>query len=491
MTVEREVKLLAADDFVVPSLDGDGMRLVDGGTERLEARYYDTPDLRLLRWGVTLRHRTDEGWTVKLPADGGARSLARHELRFPGSASAPPNEAADLVRAFVRGSRLRQVARVRTDRHRLVLTDADGSALAEIADDRVAVTPRGRAPVRFREVEVEEKASREATRLVARVTRALVKAGATPADPQPKLARAFGEDAGTPEIEGDHLPASPSVGDVLRLALARSVIRLLVHDAGVRVGDDPEELHQARVATRRLRSDLRTFRSVLDEAWTSSLRDQLRWLGGLLGAVRDADVLADGLHTSAASIGPGAADNLLRRLATRRKAARRTLLDAMRTPRYATLLERLVAAAIGELPLLPAANAPAEGVLPSLVAAPWGHARTAARAMADEPGDAELHQLRIRTKRARYAAEAAVPVLGRKAERFAKSAAKFQDLLGEHQDAVVAQAWLHRTAVRSAPADAFIAGRLAEMDRAAAAAVREAWPVVWKEVRRRWPSGWS
>ena len=84
--------------------------------------------------------------------------------------------------------------------------------------------------------------------------------------------------------------------DVVRAAIARSTARLLAHDPGVRLGDDPEDVHQARVATRRMRSDLRTFRRVLDEDWDESMRDELKWLGGLLGAVRDTDVLLDRLE---------------------------------------------------------------------------------------------------------------------------------------------------------------------------------------------------
>src|SRR5439155_1633439 len=83
----------------------------------------------------------------------------------------------------------------------------------------------------------------------------------------------------------------PSAGDVIRNALAASVARLIAHDPGVRLGDDPEDVHQARVATRRLRSDLRTFHSLLDADWTQALRQDLKSIGRDLGAVRDTEVL--------------------------------------------------------------------------------------------------------------------------------------------------------------------------------------------------------
>jgi CHAD domain-containing protein len=77
------------------------------------------------------------------------------------------------------------------------------------------------------------------------------------------------------------------------------VARLVAHDPRVRLGDDPEDVHQARVATRRLRSDLRTFHSLLDEEWTQSLRRDLKSIGGDLGGVRDTEVLLDRLRAHA------------------------------------------------------------------------------------------------------------------------------------------------------------------------------------------------
>jgi CHAD domain-containing protein len=102
------------------------------------------------------------------------------------------------------------------------------------------------------------------------------------------------------------IPARGAIGAVVRDALDASVQRLLVADPVARVGDDPEGVHQARVATRRLRSDLRTFGPLLDPAWVTPLRDELRWLGGELGVAREAEVLLghlrDHAHTAGADI---------------------------------------------------------------------------------------------------------------------------------------------------------------------------------------------
>ena len=149
---------------------------------------------------------------------------------------------------------------------------------------------------RFREIAVLS----ESGALLDAIATRFEAAGAQHARPRALVARALGL-GGTPppEIGSVTLGGAATAGDVVRRALSSSVIRLLRHDPGVRLGIDAEDVHQARVATRRLRSDLRTFRPLLDEAWAEALRDDLRWLGGELGRVRDAEVLRDRLRTAA------------------------------------------------------------------------------------------------------------------------------------------------------------------------------------------------
>ncbi len=85
--------------------------------------------------------------------------------------------------------------------------------------------------------------------------------------------------AGSPEIAVDDVGRHATAAEVVRHALAASTVRLIRHDAGVRLGSDPEAVHQARVAVRRLRSDLRTFRPLAIREWSDRLRDELRWIG--------------------------------------------------------------------------------------------------------------------------------------------------------------------------------------------------------------------
>jgi CHAD domain-containing protein len=493
---EREVKLGVPVGFELPELGGrdDGFLAEPQAPRRYRTTYYDTPDLRLARWGSWLRHRSDEGWTVKLPAEVDGPLLVRGEHAFPGDGRRPPEEAVDLVRAFVRGGQLAPVARLRTLRRPVELRGQAGERLAEIVDDEVQVLDGSRIADRFREVEVE-LAEGVATGLLDRVVARLRRAGAGEPDPTPRYLRALrGLTAGLPgpELVVPEPGKDQSVGELLRHELAGSTLRLLRHDAAVRLGEDPEAVHQARVATRRIRSTLRTFSSLLEPGWTGGLRGELRWLAGLLGAVRDADVLlqrfrADlaAVPTEDAALGPG----LLEGLEGQREAVHDLLLSEMAGRRYTTLLDDLVAAAASPA-LLPGADRPAAEALPPLVAEPWRKLAKAVRAAGRQPGDAELHQIRIRAKRVRYAAEAIAPAVGRRAVRFAKAAEALQEVLGEQHDAVVAEAWLRNAARSARRGAALVAGQLIVAERAKADAGRATWRKAWKALDRKPLRAW-
>jgi CHAD domain-containing protein len=275
--------------------------------------------------------------------------------------------------------------------------------------------------------------------------------------------------------------------DVIRSAIAGSTIRLVSHDPILRVGEDPEGVHQARVAVRRLRSDLRTFRPVVDRDWAEALRVELGWLGRLLAPVRDAEVLGArvqeriermvGLELASAKV-------LLDGLETDRLDARRRLLEGLDSRRYEELVVRLVRAALEPITRSGRVDRPAVN-LGSLMDRPWSRLSTGASALGSASSDAALHATRIDAKRVRYGAEALAPVYGKRASRFASAAGALQEVLGEHQDAVVAMAWL---ADRGIEADdqavAFTAGRLAELEATSRDRARERWPKAWKRLER-------
>ena len=274
-------------------------------------------------------------------------------------------------------------------------------------------------------------------------------------------------------------------------ALAAGLDRLRTHEPGVLLGEDAEAVHQARVATRRMRSDLRTFRPLVDRAWADSIRDELRWLAGVLGEVRDTDVLLARLHVQAAELEDAdraASAVLLGRLEDQRATRRAVLVAALEGDRYreiAHVLEKAIAAPM----LTTEADRPATEVLPRLVAAPWGKLRNAVKDLSANPSDDDLHAIRIGAKKTRYAAEAAEAVCGKPARQLARALAGVQTVLGDLQDAVVAEEWL-----RSAPAgkgrDAIVAGQLVAAQRRAAAKARASFPRAWKAASKKSLRSW-
>ena len=483
---ERELKLAATPDFRMPSIYGlVGPIVRQAPPERNETTYYDTDDLRLARWGASLRHRPGEGWTVKLPAERDAPFLVRPEIVFEGNGGRPPAAAVELVRAFVRSEELRESVRMTTLRRRTELHAADGQLIGGVVDDAVSVHNGADSTSGFRELEVEIGDEMTPTLLDALVER-LRQAGAGAPEQTAKYIRALAPATPlTPEITVAELGPDASAGDVVQRALALSVIRLIRHDAVVRLDLDPEGVHQARVATRRLRSDLRTFRPLLDREWSTALRDELGWIARLLGAVRDGDVLLGRLREKAGALPgelQGAASAPISDLQASRDAALTTLLDALRSTRYVELLDRLVEAA-GAPALRGDADRPAADAIPALIRRPWHKLEKRAGKLPDDPTNAELHEIRIRTKRVRYAAEAAAPIAGKPARALGHAAARLQDVLGDLNDADVAAGWLDDWGARAGAGDGTRAAEaLAALERDATADLRDRWRAAWDEL---------
>ena len=506
--LEREVKLGAGPAFHLPALDGVVEGAVAGPPEvlKLETVYHDTPDLRLARWGVSLRHRAGEGWTLKLatpPTEskgGSAAPLEREELTFAGGPKKIPEAAVAVVRAYVRHSTLVPVARLSTVRRRIRLTDPAGKRLAEVVDDEVSVRDGRRVAARFREIEVEVPAPSfdpsgaapdDGSAVLNPIVSRLRGAGAGAADPTPKHIRALGPRAlEPPEVDpGKVLPESPAK-DVIRSVFAEAVASLLRHDPLVRTSGDPEGVHQARVATRKLRSHLRTFGPLLDQEWTEPLRTELGWLGLALGAVRDREVLLERLQARAKGLPANdqkAADSLLSVLVREIADLRKKVIVDLDSTRYIDLLERLVDATANPN-TMPDADLAAIGVLPLLAMGPWRRLRSAVKQLPDNPTDPELHRIRILAKRARYAAEAVAPVAGPAAAAFGRAAAKLQTVLGEHQDSVTAQAWLR--GAKLSGRRAFAAGELIAMEHIAAQDARDKWPKAWDALNNKRVRNW-
>ena len=266
--------------------------------------------------------------------------------------------------------------------------------------------------------------------------------------------------------------------DELQTALRRHAAELAEHEAGVRLGE-VEELHKQRVATRRLRSLLRSARPALaDPEDAEALRQELRWFGGLLGEVRDRDVLVEYLLAELRSIEEAAAfGGVLELLDNEREAARAELRSALDSDRYREL-NRLL-----EDP--PGLREP--GLFEAAAADEYGRLRRAVKRLDADPPAEDLHRVRIKVKRARYAAEA----IGGDT-KFVARAKNVQDVLGEHQDATVAEARIRELVgqLRGTGRTALCAGRLIERQRARRSAARAAWPQAWKRLRRAGDRAW-
>ena len=230
------------------------------------------------------------------------------------------------------------------------------------------------------------------------------------------------------------VPVSPL--EQLRAYIHEQYARMLAHEPGVRVGDDPEDLHQLRVATRRLRSVLKTAAPLLDPSWVDEIRGELAWLGEELGPARDDDVLIAHLQEEAEALEPGdrtALEPLFAKLEEDRTEARGRVRAATRSKRYLALLASIEAAAAGP----PVSG---DGSLRSEVAKEFKKLRKAMKKVSDDPTDGAIHRARIQGKRARYATELLEGELGKPGTKLLGAAKDFQDAAGGFQDAVVAEA---------------------------------------------------
>lgn len=493
VAVEVEAKLLAPDGFVLPELSAllSGCEAKPAAVVTLDARYYDTADLRLARSGSTLRYRSGEGrsgWTLKLPRMRQRSSLSRTEIDLEGPPDQVPDSAVDLVTAISRGQILGPVCEMSTLRRPVEILDARGRVVAEVVDDTVSATSAGRKLATFREVEVEVYVTgRRARRLLDAAVDRLVEAGCRAETPTPKLMRALGPQAAIPaDVAVPALGRSPSVADVIGHALASSVLAVVGHDPGVRLGGFPEDVHQLRVGTRRLRSDLRTFAPLLDKPAVAQIRREIGWLCDVVGAARDLDVLADRLSRDVKALdGDDGAQGvaLLGLLDAQRGVARDALLGALRSPRYLEILD--VLAELCSSPPLRPSQTPS-GTDPSrmakqIVRRSVRDLASAVERLGDEPSDSQLHSVRIFAKRARYATEAVAPLAQRQLGALAVALGEIQSFLGDYNDSVVAETWLRDAAERTLPAGV-AAGLLIAAERRQRYKLRRRWPAEWRRV---------
>ena len=282
------------------------------------------------------------------------------------------------------------------------------------------------------------------------------------------------------------MPSDGVPATAVMAALHAQLEALLAREPGVRIGRDPEELRRMRVAIRRLRATLRASRDVLGSRVVDELRSELDWLGTALGEVRDVDLVTGYVAgevgaLSASARKPGA--RLLRRLEIDRSHAWDHLLATLEGARYPRLMSRLKTV-LGRAPRRPLAVS-----LPEAAAVQWKKARRAVKRLPARPTAAELHEVRVKVKHARYAAELAAEAVGRPANRFVEQAKRIQDILGEHQDAVVIEEYLHDVIDGREGAHALeqqLIGRQRKRREKMRAAFDRRWPKLERRGRKAW-----
>ena len=426
-------------------------------TRRLVDTYLDTADWRIGRSGFVLRLRRRGGGaelTLKdtSPAEGGLRRrLEVTERLADGNVETLGAEGpvGKRLHALIGNRPLRQVLEVRTRRRPYTLR-VDGSQAAELAlDDTVIDVAESAQPVRLRRVEVEIEGSsvEQLSPLVERLRRECGLQPATLSKFEAGLLASGVRIPAGPDLGSPALPALPSVGDLAFVVLRRNFQAMLAHEAGTRLGEDPEELHDMRVATRRMRAALAMFAEALP-ARAGQVRNELGWVADALGAVRDLDVQLERVGQWAAEMSEpdrGALGDLAQLLTAERAEAREKLLAVLDSSRY----ERLVSSFAGLLRQGPSrrvgpARAPALVVVPDLVSVRHRAVTKAVKRARRSGAPDDFHRLRIRGKRLRYALEFVAELYsGQTTTKYVRALVQLQDILGSMQDARVAAERLH------------------------------------------------
>ena len=413
-TKETERKYEPVDEGLLAGVPGAAV--VGSGEELLlDAVYHDTADLRLARSGVTLRRRSggaDAGWHLKLPIKGDARDEIRAKDTKK-DAKRVPKELADLVLGLTRGEPMAPVAHIRTRRKRWELLDKDGRVAAELVEDDVEAQALGvnDQTKAWREVEVELVAG--GREVFEAVERTLGRPSKSPA----KVLR----------LLEDRLPKRSKAPDRITGYVRGQVEEMRRQDLRIRQ-DAEDAVHQMRVAGRRIRSVLQAYKG------SRALREELRWLGTVLGEARDLEVLHGHLREQIDGLPDGLVlGNVRQRLTEtfvpREQEARAKVTEALRGKRYFALLNRLDNVKLR-------LHDPKKRLRKTK--------KRVVKAWRDEANNrGTLHDVRKAAKRARYAAEAA----GK--EKLARRMKKLTKRLGAHQDSVVARQELRAIGIQS------------------------------------------
>jgi len=481
--VERWLARLAEDAGPIGTPENPGWRAVPGAPAAIVDQYLDTEDWRIGRAGYVLRFRhkargdevTLKGLSDSAPADGLRRRVEITEKRTDGADwRTLDGPVGSRVAAMIGRRPLRHVLEVRTERRPFAIWIGPTS-VAELAMDETFIADyTDERPAQLRRVEVEVVP--EWTDVVAPLVEDLRRSsGLWPARLSKFEAGMLAHGMalpGPPDLGPTEVSATSTFGELADAVIRRHLAAVITHEPGTRLGEDPEDLHDMRVATRRLRAAFSFFKEILP-AQFSVLRTELAWLASVLGAVRDLDVHLEGLEGEEGHLIPlpegiePPLDHLRAVLRSERERDRAVLLRALDSPRYERLTTGLASLAQqGAARRIAEYHLPAVAVIPDLVGSRYRATTRAARQARRSGRTTDFHRLRIRCKRLRYAVEFATDVYGEPAQRFSRQLASLQDALGSVQDASVATERLLHLAADTAhplpPITVFVMGAMAE-----------------------------
>jgi CHAD domain-containing protein len=485
--------------------DGPGPKVATGSSSSIVDTYLDTEDWRLYRAGYSLRIRRKGGRaeaTLKSLAEGqdGLRRRAEFTEPLTGkdpsevlNASGPVGARAKLAAGT---KALVPLFEVRT-RRRVFPLSIEGAPAGEIAVDRTTI-PLGNhdesARLRRVEVEVPNAWVQQLTPFVDSLRSACALQPAALSKYEAGLFAKGLRPATSPDLGPVDVEPAMAVGQVAFAVLRRHFGAVLANEPGTRIGDDIEDLHDMRVATRRLRAALSIFAGALPVRF-ARFRDELGWVADALGAVRDLDVQLEQQHAwVAASTEEDAVAlaSLPGMLEDQRLEARERMMALLDSGRYARLVDGFtIALQRGPARTVPASRTPSLTAAPELITDRHRKFRKAGREALRSPSPSSLHRLRIRAKRLRYALEFLSPLYPAEAGPLVKRLVKLQDLLGLHQDADVAIRRLRSLIVEReeplSPATIFAMGSVARRYEEQQEQLRARFPKAYKRVSgKRW-----
>jgi CHAD domain-containing protein len=469
-TVEHEIKFRIPPRFQLPPDMGEPIP-----PRVFTSTYFDTEQHRLGQLGLTLRKRVERShgvWQLKIPS-----GTVRLELEIDSGCRPIPWEFQDLLTAFFRKHEPVQLGKLRTKR-KGVRIQKDNQIIAEVVQDSVALIRDKKIALTFQELEVELQDSTETE--LASIQKTLLHAGAQEKPLQPKIFQAL--QLPYPLSFDPSDPSAPPT-EHIREHLHAQFSQVLRHDPGTRLGRDSEAVHQMRVATRRIRAILRAVRSFLSPEWTDHVRQEMGWIASLLGEVRDWDVLLEYFRQNSHDFSPHeqrSFQSILNKFEDQRSLARGGLLEGLRSDRYLNLLNHMEDS-LTNLPFQPS---------PLTIVDLAGKAFRKLQDFVNSSNGVfpkpELHRTRILLKRVRYAVELAEPLLGKPAKRFLQQAQRMQDLLGQHQDAVVAEQRLLALKPHSRGAGlAYVTGLMVERLRNRQFQVCQQIPKQWEKLQKQ------